>query len=223
MAWPTAIADLRALLNDGATDKLRHRKAVFGEVNGTNVVFKTFEFRRITDFTTAVAPLGVFIRKPDGSAPQATVSLDNVAVGEFTISSAAPLEGEKVECTYYSQWFLDPELTTFLRSASDWLGLGDDYTTMDPGLQPAAKRYAGYEAYQKLALKYAEYISETYRLEDAEDPKKMQVVDAYQKAAQDLYQQAIGSRNDFYSRQGQALAPLNRSLAGRVRSIVPRG
>ena len=61
MQWSTSVADLRAWLNDGPTDKLVSRKRCLGRIDGSNKIFKTFEFRRVTDFTTATSPFGVYV------------------------------------------------------------------------------------------------------------------------------------------------------------------
>lgn len=215
MSWTTAVADLRALLSDGPTDKLR-QKRVLGNQDGVRVSFKTFEFRRVTNFTTATAPLGVFI---DGTA--VTVSADDLPTGVFTLA-VAPTNGQEIEARYFLQWFLDTELDTFLRSSSQWLNLGSDVTQIGPGLQPAALQYAAADAYQKLALRWAEHQSETYRLEDAPDGKIKSVADQYRSMSTDHRKLALSNRNEFYTRNGQALQPLFRSIAGNAKETVPQ-
>lgn len=215
MAWSTALTELRTLLNDGAKDKLQYRKKVVGALNGSNTKFKTFEFRRVTDLSTATAPLGVYV---NGSA--ATVSADDLETGEFTLS-AAPADGQRIEATYYSQWFYDSEITSFLTDATRWLGMGSDYTVVEDGLKPAAQKYAASEAYQKLALRFARQVTETYRMEDSQDPKLLELVKAYEEAAMDYRKDAEKTRDDFYTRQGQSLAPNFASIPGTVRDIVP--
>lgn len=223
MAWTTAVSDLRIVLNDGPTDKLYHRKKVFGDIDGNNTAFKTFEFRRVTDFTEADAPLGVYIdgvRQDPGQ-----IADDDLISGEFNLVSAPTqnsTDASVVECTYYVQWFLDSELASFLTFANDWLGVNADYSEITLGLRPAAKKYAEYEAYRKLSLKYAQKLSETYRLEDGEDDKRMEIVKAYQDAAQSAYKDAVKQRDDFYSRQGQSNAPLFVTNRGTVKETTPR-
>jgi len=79
--WTTAKLELRNLIADNSSDKLRYKKRVIGIVNGTNKVFKTFERRRITDFTdgTLSQQLGVFV---DGV--KQTVVTDSPVIGEFS-------------------------------------------------------------------------------------------------------------------------------------------
>lgn len=215
MSWTTALEDIRRLLSDGSTDKLRHRKRVFGTIDGTNLVFKTLEFRRVTDFTTAASPEGVYV---DGSA--VAVALDNPEVGEFTLSTA-PLDGSVVEATYYSQWFTDQELDGFLQDAAYWLNLGTAIN-IPPGLRPAALHYAAQEAYLKLALRWTERLSETYRLEDAPGDDTFAVVDKYRAIAMDMHKKSMQLRDDYYSRSGQNKAPSFQSIAGRVVDPVPK-
>ncbi len=139
MTWAAPESDLRTLLSDNAEDKYRYRKKVFGNTDGTNVLFKTFEFRRVTDFTTAAYPLGVWV---EGVLLTSTdIASDNPGSGDFELA-AAPTVRQKVEASYYIQWFLDVEIQNFLRLASNWLGMGDDYTQISPQLRPAALKYA---------------------------------------------------------------------------------
>jgi len=215
MAWTTSLADLRALLSDGASDKYRYRKRVINEVNGVNRVFKTFEFRRVTDFTSVTGDLGVYV-----NGALATVSSDTVGNGEFVLATA-PTDGSYVEATYYIQWFLDAELNQFLRSGSQFLNFGDDPSNTPSGLQPACLKYAAHEAYQKLALRWAEHLSETYRTEDAPDKNRMSIVEQYQKMAETYLKEAKTLRQDYYTRNDQQNQPLFSSISGAVQDVVP--
>lgn len=216
MSWTTSTSDLRVLLSDGPKDKYRYRKRVFGLVDGTNKTFQTFEFRRISNLVGAAAPLGVYV---NGSA--VTVSADSPEAGEFTLQ-AAPADGVLVEATYYIQWFLDTELDQFLKSATQWLGLGDDCTKIADGLRPSALKYAAHDAYQKLALRFAEHMSERFRLEDGLDPKLKPVIDSYQAASEQFMKEAVALRNDYYTRQGQSLSPLYGFALGNVSDPMPK-
>lgn len=218
-AWTTAVNDLRVKLSDGPTDKLRAFKRVFGILNGTNKLFKTFEFRRVTNFTTATTPLGVY--KNDVLLLTTDIASDDPATGYFTLV-AAPVDGDRLECAYNIQWFLDTELQDFLRIAMNWaLGI-DDYSTTVEGLRQAVLNYASAEAYQKLALRWIGNLSETYRMEDAPDPKKRDLVQQYMDAAESLRKEAVTLRDDYYTRKGQSKAPLFRTLSGNVPDVAPR-
>lgn len=218
MAWTTAIADSRMKLNDGPSDKLRAFKRVLGQIDGVNTRFKTFEFRRVTNFTTASAPLGIYI---DQQLIMSTeVALDDPQSGYFILSTP-PNAASVVEATYYVQYFLDAEIETFLRFTSNWLGFSDDYTQIPGGLQPAAIQYVSAEGYQKLASRFSEHLSETYRLEDMPDVQRQALIAEYKEAAAQARDQAEHLRNEYYTRQGQHLAPLFAINAGRVPNVVP--
>ena len=218
MSWSTALADLRIKLSDNSNDKLRAFKRVFGQVDGTNKRFKTFEFRRVTDFTTASAPLGIYINQVLQTT--AAISSDDISSGYFILASA-PAVDSVVEATYYIQFFLDTELQTFLRFSSNWLGLGDDYTQVPTGLVPSALHYALGESYGKLAMRFAEHISETYRLEDAPHEDRFKIVDEYKQLAKMARDEAEHFRDEYYKRQGQHLAPLYGLNLGAVREVAP--
>lgn len=218
MTWSTAVTDLRIKLSDNATDKIRAFKRVFGEIDGVNTRFKTFEFRRVTNFTTAASPLGVYVDQT--LIPAASISSDDPATGFFTFA-VAPAASAVVEATYYIQFFLDTELDSFLRLASNWLGLGDTVANVPGGLQPAALQYAAAEAYQKLASRFTEYQSETYRLEDMPNEQRLALVAEYKNAAAQCRDQAKAMRDEYYQRQGQHLSPLFAVNAGNVKNVVP--
>lgn len=218
MSWATAVSDLRLKLSDTPLDKLRAFKRVFGQIDGTNKVFKTFEYRRVTDFTSAAAPLGVYINQVRINAAQ--IASDDLQTGFFTLA-VAPAPGDVVECTYYTQFFFDSNLQDFLRLGTQWLGLGTDYNQVPEGLQPAALQYASAEAYQKLAMRFAEHLSETYRLEDAPDAERFKLVDEYKRMSEDCRNAATVLRDQYYTRQGQSLQPLFAVNRGKVRDVAP--
>lgn len=224
MAWTTAVDDLRTKLSDGPTDKLRAFKRVLGQSDGVNSVFKTLEFRRITDFSTVdeTGPLGIYINGEKVGPIAAPLEYDDLATGYFKFdASAVPPNGAVIEASYYVQWFLDAEVESFLRLASNWLGLGDSYSGIAQGLRPAALFYAAAEGYQKLASRFSEHMSETYRLEDMPDVKRMEIIAAWKAAAKENLDAAMTARDDFYKRQGQSLAPLFGMVRGSVRNVEP--
>jgi len=223
MSWTTALDDLRLMLNDGPTDKLRAFKRVFGTADGVNTRFKTYEFRRVTDFSTEAdgTALGVYINSEKVS--NSLLESDSPESGFFTFNAGTvPAPGQVVEATYYVQYFLDPELQSFLRLGQNWLGYGDDYTLTPQGLRPALLQYATGEGYQKLAMRFSEHSSETYRLEDMPDVRRTALVAEYKNAAAQAKEQAHTLRNEFYSRQGQHLSPLFGVLSPTIRDVAPR-
>lgn len=217
MSWTNAVTDLRTLLSDGPTDKLRALKSVFGVQDGTNVSFKTFEFRRVTDFSASgtAAPLGIYLN--NSLLPASAIASDDLLSGFFTLQ-AAPSDADNLVASYYIQWFLDPELEGFMQRSSMWLGYDDQYINIPSGLKTAALKYAEHEAYQKLSLRYAENIVETYRLQDAPDDKRMSVVSAYQQAASQKLKEAYQARDDYYKRKGKPLAPIFDTASGNIKN-----
>jgi hypothetical protein len=219
MAWPTARADLRKLLSDGDTDKLRYRKKLVGRVDGTNKTFKSLEKRRLTNLKTDAGPTrGVFI---EGTrVDQVTgITSDDTEVGEVILVTA-PTQNKLIEATYYLQWFLDAELDTFLVQASQWLGFTNP-DGIQPGLQPAAMYYAAQESYHKLAVRWAETLSDEFRLEDAPSDKTQTPMDMYRRLAEDARKKSEKLRDDFYSGQGTQNQATSVSLVGAVRRVVP--
>lgn len=218
MSWTTAVVDVRTFLSDGPQDKLRYRKEAFGNIDGTNATFKTFEVRRLTNFaTTLTAPLGVYVNQ----VLQAAATADDLESGEFTLASA-PAPGAVLRATYYTQWFDDSEVQQFLTTACEWIGNGDDYTQIANNLFPAAKHYAAAMAYQKLVSRYSANVAEMYQLYDAPDQKRFDPIKAWGDQAERLYKLAFELRDDVYKdRQGQAKAPLWGVARGRVKDVPP--
>jgi len=211
-AWTTFLTEMRQVLRDGPTDRLRWRKKVFGEVDGTNVRFKTFEFRRVTNLSTAADPLGVYL---DGV--RTTALTDDLTTGVFTLG-AAPAEGVSVEASYYCQTFTDTELTQFVTNAAEWLGF-DAPSQVVLGLQASAREFAAGEAFHALSRMYADKLSETFLLEDAPDADRVTAAQTYKTLSDAHYTQAKSLRDDYYTRQGQSLQPLFGVVAGNVKRI----
>lgn len=228
MSWTTAASDLRTMLSDNAKDKHCYRKKVLGDANGTNTRFKTMEFRRIQNFKQtdnlqpdfAAPPLGVW--KNGVLLTPADFADDYPPLGDFTLTTA-PENTDTLEASYFAQWFNDEEIIQFLRISCNWLALGDDYTTaVGPGLRPAALKYAAAEAYQKLASRWSQMLSEQFLMQDAQEKGRFQIVDAWMKAADQNRKEAYKSRDDFYSRSGQQNVPYASSIQGSVPNPVPQ-
>jgi hypothetical protein len=220
--WTTAVSDLQTLLNDQPDDRYCYRKRVFGDINGTNVNFKTFEFRRQTNFASAgsaIPPLGVYL---NGTIlATSAVASDDVTSGEFVLN-AAPTDGQVLEATYYYQWFLVTELQAMLVNASRWLQNGEDYTTIPDGLNQGALYFAGKLAMEKMALKYSTRASNTFLLEDQPKKDALSVAETYSKQAADFMKSAVDFRDDYYTRSGQSLAAFSTSSFGMVSGVTPR-
>jgi len=221
VAWTDPIEDLRNLINDGATDHERWRKRCVGQVDSTNVAFKTWEKRRLTDFTSPTATLGVFVTDENGVTTIETAATDDVALGQFTLSTA-PAPGSIVEATYYYQWFTDDQLDEFLISSSNWLALGDNYSNIETGLRPAALHYGAQSAMHKQAQYFAENVSDVYLMQEGPKETKVGVINHYRQMADDFRKKSIELRDNFYAGSGQQNKPYNVSIMGRVKEIVPK-
>ena len=219
MSWTTSLTDLRTLLSDGPTDRFRFRKRCFGETNGVNMLFKTYEFRRITNFTSATTPLGVYKNGVLYSGSDFTS--DSPDTGDFKLK-LAPADSDLIEASYYVQWFLDTEINLFLKYASLWLTSSEAIANTPPGLIPAALKYAAAEAYLKMAMRWREHYSEMYRVEDAPDPEQKGMADEYVKMSESFREQATKNRDEYYTRQGQSLQPLFSAAIGHVNDPQPR-
>jgi len=223
MSWSTqadAIVALRTLIKDNPTDKLCSTKAVIGQPDGTNTIFKTFEYRRVTDFSTTLSfPLGVYVNNAMVAATG--VVQDDTQSGTFQLLTA-PNSRDPVRATYYYQWFTDSELDNFLQNASDWLGLGHQYQNIPDGLNSSALRFAAQEAYEAAAMKYSTRASEVYKLEDAPNEDILKAIDAFKDMADSFMDKARELRDDYYTRQGQSLAPNFAFSLGSVTDPTPR-
>lgn len=216
MSWITSLADLRRLLSDGPTDRLKYGKRVFGTTDGANTTFKTLEFYRATDFTdpSITAPLGV---KVNGAL--VTVATDSPTTGEFTLSAAPPVNA-LVAANYYTQWWKDAELEDFLVKATEWALRSDDPTQVPPGLQPAVLSYGAQLSLKKAMLRWIENWNDVYQLENP--PEKMSdFIKLYKDMADTYAKDAEAQRKQFYTRNDQNEQPLFVSIGGRVRDPMP--
>lgn len=211
--WLSSKQDLRINLSDGPTDRYHFRKRVFGELNGTNLRFKTFDDRRITDFTLvpSVYLNGVLLSVTD-------ITSDSLYTGEFLVLTP-PVDGDILEASYYTQWFLDAELDDFLKQATLWCLSTDDVTAVTNGLIPAVLSYACSRAYLKMAIRAGEYKSDEYKVEDAPRDSSSVPNSGFAGLSQKFKEEAEAQRKEFYTRQDQNLQPLFGTISGRVRSF----
>ena len=213
--WTTALEDLRDLINDDSDDHERWRKRCVGQVDGVNLAFKTWESNRLTDFTAPPAGLGVFV---DNTS--VTAATDDQELGQFTLS-VAPTAGSIVEASYYYQWFDDDDLNGFLRLSMNWLNLGDDFSKLEQGLRPAALHYAGQQALHKQAQYFAENVSDVFLMQEGPKEESVGIMNHYRQMASDFEKKANQLRDSFYSGAGSENKPINVSIPGRVRKVVP--
>lgn len=218
MTWSTGVTDLRVHLSDGATDRFRYRKRCFGEVNGSNLTFKTYEFRRVTDFTLATSPEGVYLNGV--LVPATGIASDFINEGVFTLTSAyLPVDGQYVEASYYIQWFLDSELDGFLQRAALSELNTSDYTTLSGGLITAAIEIASSFAYAKMAQRWREYLSSNFKVEDEPEKQVTGPVENFIQLAKEALDRGLQIRDDYYTRQGRAKQPLFANIKGCVRNF----
>lgn len=219
--WTTSLSDLRTLLNDNSNDSLRSQKKVFGNVDGANLHFKTFEFRRKTDFTSAASPLGVYVSGV--LIATSNIQSDNIETGDFYLKIAVvPVKGTVVTASYYVQQFLDDELNGLILRAVQSLQLGNDPLQVNPALRDAVLNYAAAEGLKKLALKYTMRASDTFLLEDAPKKESLAISETYTNLAKTYMKDAFAIRDAFYTRAGQTLAPNFVNNFGRVSNVTPR-
>jgi len=227
MSWAStaaAITALRTLIKDNPTDKLCSMKQVIGTVDGSNLIFKTFEYRRVTDFTTNPTPFPLGVYKNGAALDPATdITADDTDSGTFQIDvSVVPSNRDSIRATYYYQWFTDTELDEFLQNASTWLGLGATYINLPDGLNASALRFAAQEAYLAAAMKYSTRASEVYKTEDAPSEDILKSMTAFKDMADSFMENAKDLRDDYYTRQGQSLSPLYGFSLGQVSDPTPR-
>lgn len=224
MGWSSsavAIGILRDILFDNASDRLCANKKVIGTIDGTNLIFKTFEYKRTTNFTTAVFPLGLF--KDGVQLALNKITSDDVATGVFKIdSSVVPSGRSAITATYYFQVWVDAELDNYLQNASNWLGYGSTYTNLPDGLNASALDFSAREAYRAAAMKYTQQMSDVYKLEDADVDSMTKAIDTFRSLAKDFMETSKELRDDFYTRQGQSLSPLFNLSLGKVTDPTPR-
>jgi hypothetical protein len=222
-SWTTAVQELRTLISDTPSDRYCYRKKVFGDINGVNVSFKTFEFRRVTNFTDptlSAAPLGIYLGGTRLTLDQ--IASDDILSGEFSLKTAPSDTGIALTATYYFQWFNDDELTSFLVGASRWLQIGDDFTNVPGGLTQAALYYAAKDALRKMAMRWATRASNTFLLEDAPKKESMEIAATYSTMGAAFEKSGDKYRDDYYTKSGQSLEVSFASNWGSVGNVTPR-
>jgi hypothetical protein len=218
--YQSGISDLQVLLSDQPDDRYMYRKRVFGQCDGTNTSFKTFDRRRVTNFTVA-ATSGEGLYLNSVLIASSNVTSDVPETGEFVLSTGStPNDGDILEASYYFQWFDISELDTFLQISSRWLQGFNDYTQTPNQLIDALLKYAAAEAYMKMAQRWRSYMSQEYKVEDAPKDSPTYNTNDFLQLAKNFRAEALASRTEYMqTRQGRALQPLFGSIRGRVRSL----
>jgi len=197
--WPdiaTAVSELRTYLSDGPVDRPVKQKGLIGLVDGTNTEFFVFEERVV---------VGTLVVTVDFT-PVAAV-LSDAVLGLVTLPTP-PQNGSKVRARYYYQYFLDAELRESLQHASGQVLSTEDVTQIGIGLKDPVLAYAGYFAYTKQAIRWAQRASEKFLLqEDPLQQETMNRTNVFRQLAKGFMDDSRIMRDDFYKRQSRQLAP----------------
>jgi len=219
-AWPdaaTARSELRAFLNDGPTDRPIKSKILIGPVDGVNRAFYTFEDRIVLGSLVASIE---FVDLPTQGVTTATL-VDSV-IGLISLD-APPPQQTTLRARYYFQYFLDAELDEALRNASGELQESDDITLTPFGLKNSAMNFAGYFAFTKMAIRWAQRMSERLILEDSPvEGGNVGTSNLFNQLAQSYLKNAILLRDSLYMRHGRRNAPAFSVFKPRIPIIAPR-
>ncbi len=167
-AWDqsSAIASLRSLLGDGASDKFEFKSDVFPTPDGVTRKFFVGQPRVVPD------TLSVYV---DGNAavsgaPSGVVAVD-YETGTFDLGTA-PSGSVQVQASFNYQWFTDEELADFLTNAGTLLNFD---TITDPalpvGVRAATLDFAAYYAYMRKAAEWADSLKATAAGYEADQSK----------------------------------------------------
>src|SRR3990172_615176 len=215
--WPTlgaALTDLRAFLSDGPQDKPVKGKAIIGRIDGVNTGFYTWDDRLVKgSLTVSVndADAAVSILDPD------------LVLGYFTFTTAPPI-GAVIRAHYFYQYFFDSELEVALTQAASQTDAAGNVTLIAPGLQLSILHFAGFLAYEKMAMKWTERLSSRFLLLEAPiEQDLLSKSNMFRDIARDLRESARVIRLDYYQSQGRRATPAFGTYFPNIPNIVPRG
>lgn len=202
-AWPdlaTAIGELRTFLNDGPQDRPIKSKQLVGPVDGVNTTFETFDDRLVSG--TLVVTFN-YASVPGGTV----VTVLDAVLGLITIVPA-PASGITVRARYYYQYFLDVDLREALLLGVEQVTESADITSIALGLKSTTLNYAGYFAFTKQSIRWAQRMSERFILEDAPlDGEPQMRPNLFRQLAGDFFRTANTMRDSFYKRDSRRHAP----------------
>lgn len=165
MDWLTsdAIRQLRSILGDGEADKWEFKLDAFPSPDGVTRRFFVGQTRLVPD------TLQVYL----AGMPIPVSGVPFYQTGEFELGNA-PGPDDKLQCSFYYQWFTDAELAVFLDDAAQGLalyneatsgfatwvdGVEDGSVTIVTGLQPTLLQFAAHNAYARKAAETADSLS----------------------------------------------------------------
>ncbi len=220
-----ATSDLRTFVNDGPVDRLVKEKVVIGATNGVNTTYMTWEDRIIG--ATLVVTID-YVPYP-GAFTQALDANGINLTGTFTLATPGstppvpPVATAVVRAQYYFQYFLDAELQEALFMAANEMIETDDPTQVPSGLKYAMLYFAGSFAYQKLAIRWAQVLSNRFLVvEEPSHNENMQRPNMFQQIAKSLWDQGTKLRDGYYMRHGRRNAPAFNRYYPRIPIIGPR-
>lgn len=219
-AWPdvaTAVSELRVFLNDGPSDRPVKRKKLVGTVEGTNTQFFVFE-ERLVMASALPGGVAIIISIDDTDLPNNKVQVSDPLMGEIDLVDPPP-SGSTVRGRYYYQYFLDSELQLALGYAIDEAAGLTDVIQVDNGFKMTVMNYAGYWAYEKQAMRWAQRMSQKFLLE--EEPVQQEVLarsNMFRDIAKDLRAAGDSMRANVYKRKGRREAP----AFGFYKPVIPR-
>lgn len=207
MSWDDPLGDLRRLLADTEDDNLVKNKAVFGQINGTNRQFFTFDDRLLASGVQSVCdrPLRLWYDTTEVAA--SGIRITNQLRGDFEVMSP-PSAGTRVTASYYYQNSLDSELNFFLEQASLQVNTAQ-VSQVDPALRLAVLSLAAGMANERLASRWQQRKSAQFQLLDEPVRNEMDArIKYHQDEAARLNAKGLELRRSFYDlRQDRGRSP----------------
>lgn len=199
--WAAPLADLRTFLADTTNDNLVKDQKLFGETNGQNRTFFTFEDRLVASGNQSVCgtPIRVFCNAGGGYTEIAAsgVLVTDSLRGELQLMYV-PSGSVSLKASYHYQQFLDAELNVYLQQAANQV-TADTASNIALGLQASALHIAASFAYKRLAQRWQQRKSEQFLLQD--EPARTEAADRiefYRKQGQDMMTEGIALRRSYY-------------------------
>lgn len=232
--YPNAITELRQLIADTQYNKRTTKKALIGDVNGTNDLFYTYDKRIIAGQGAIAQTLVVYVDDVEND----NWSLNDPIGGEIQMTTP-PTTGQKLTATYYWNWWTDAELINFLNKAAESIGITDPnainstptknadqaYQAIPGGLKRAALLMATSLAFNGIAAyMFARRHSSEFLMEQDgnDDEGYSKLIDSCNKMSAQYEKSAYTARDDFYKAQGRQLFPTFQTKIVGTKSYGPR-
>ena len=211
---PTAVAALRAFLDDGPTDRPIKAKQVRGTVDGVNQTFTTWEDRLVVN--TLVASID------DVDQPGGSLTVLELIMGRFSLTPAPPT-GSVVRAHYYFQYFTDSDLEEAMREACGEVLQIENPDGIPIGLKQSTLNFGAFFAFTKQSIRWATRMSGRFLLqEEPIDAETMNRSNLFKDLADGFFDKARVMRDDFYMRHSRRQAPAFAVFKPRIGQIGPR-